>query len=172
MQGNVLGFDPDGNTGAISGHDGERYDFVRLEWRGAGRPGRGETVDFVADGKRATQIYPLRQRFDPQEASTANVVYILYLLGLIVGITSIVGVIMAYVNRADAPEWVQSHYRFQIRTFWIGMLYGLIGALTCIIIVGFFFLVFVLIWWIVRCVKGMQAISLGVPYERPATWLW
>ena len=68
VKGNVLGFDPDSNTGAISGHDGQRYEFVTLEWRGLGRPGRGETVDFVADGSRATQIYPLGQRFDPHEA--------------------------------------------------------------------------------------------------------
>jgi uncharacterized membrane protein len=172
MKGNVLGFEPDSNTGAISGHDGLRYDFVTLDWRGPDRPARGETVDFVADGNRATQIYPLAPRFDPQEASTANAVYILYLVGLVVGITTIVGVIMAYVNRGDAPEWVQTHYRFQVRTFWIGLLYGLIGALTCIIVVGLFFLLFVLVWWIVRCVKGMQTIARGVPYERPATWLW
>lgn len=172
MKGDVLGFDPDRNTGAISGHDGQRYEFVTLEWRGSSRPLRGETVDFVADGSRATQIYPLTRRFNPDEASTANVVYILYLVGLVVGVTSIVGVIMAYVNRADAPEWVRTHYRFQIRTFWIALLYGLVGALGCLIVIGFFFLLFVLVWWIVRCAKGMQAISRGAPYEHPATWLW
>ncbi|HZK91527.1 MAG TPA: DUF4870 domain-containing protein [Stellaceae bacterium] len=172
MKGQILGFEPDSNTGAISGHDGQRYDFVTLDWRGSGRPMRGDTVDFVADGTRARQIYSLGQRFSPGEAANANTVYILYLVGLAVGVTSIVGLIIAYVNRADAPEWVRTHYRFQIRTFWIGVLYGLIGALTCIIVVGFFFLVFVLVWWIVRCVKGMQAISRGVPYDQPATWLW
>jgi uncharacterized membrane protein len=172
VKGNVLGFDPDSNSGAISGHDGQRYQFVRLEWRGSGYPGRGEIVDFIADGSRATQIYPIGQRFDPQEASTANTVYILYLLGTIIPFTPIVGVIMAYVNHSEAPEWVQTHYRFQIRTFWIGMLYGLIGVVTCIIIVGIFWLGFVLVWWVVRCVKGMQAISRGAPYENPASWMW
>jgi uncharacterized membrane protein len=172
MKGNVLGFDPDTNMGAISGHDGRRYEFVTLEWRGPGRPGRGETVDFVADGMRATQIYPLGGRFNPVEADTANVVYILYLVSLLVGLTSIVGVIMAYVNIGDAPDWVRTHYRFQIRTFWIGLLYGVVGVLTCIIVVGIFWLIFVAVWWIVRCVKGMQAISRGVPYDNPATWIW
>jgi hypothetical protein len=38
MKGNVIGFDPDSNTGAISGHDGRRYDFVRLEWRSPNAP--------------------------------------------------------------------------------------------------------------------------------------
>jgi uncharacterized membrane protein len=172
MKGNILGFDADTNTGAISGHDGQRYEFVTQEWRGPAPPLRGETVDFVASGSRAAQIYPLGQRFNPVEADTANVIYILYLVSLLVGITSIVGVIMAYVNQGAAPEWVQSHYRFQIRTFWIGMLYGVIGVVTCIIIIGAFWLVFVAIWWIVRCVKGMQQISRGLPYEHPTTWLW
>jgi uncharacterized membrane protein len=172
MKGNVLGFDPDTNTGAISGHDGQRYEFVRLEWRGSGQPMRAATVDFVANGNRATQIYPLGPPFNPSEASDANLVYILYLVGLLVGITAIAGVIMAYVNRSSAPEWVQTHYRVQIRTFWIGMLYSVIGLLTCVIVIGFFWLVFVLVWWIVRCVKGMEAISRGLPYERPTSWMW
>src|SRR5579862_5866741 len=115
MKGDVIGFDPDTNAGAISGHDGRRYDFVTLEWRSGGRPVRGAVVDFVADGERATQIYPTIARYDPSEGSTAQIVYILYLVSLVFGVTGIVGVIMAYVNRSDAPEWVQTHYRFQIR---------------------------------------------------------
>lgn len=57
MKGNVLGFDPDTNTGAISGYDGQRYDFVTAEWRSAGRPRRGDLVDFQAIEHRATEIY-------------------------------------------------------------------------------------------------------------------
>ncbi|HWB51147.1 MAG TPA: DUF805 domain-containing protein [Stellaceae bacterium] len=56
MRGNVIGFDPDTNTGAISGFDGNRYDFVMLDWRGAGRPRRGDVVDFQAVEQRATDI--------------------------------------------------------------------------------------------------------------------
>ena len=172
MKGNILGFDRDRNTGAISGHDGRRYDFVRLDWRGEGIPVPGATVDFIADGIRATQIYPLSPQFDPQEAVTTNTIYILYLVGIVVPLTPIVGLIMAYVNHGESASWMQSHYRFQIRTFWIGMLYGLIGVLTAIIVVGVFWLCFVLVWWVVRCVKGMQALSAGLPYEHPASWLW
>jgi uncharacterized membrane protein len=172
VKGSVLGFNPDGNTGAITGHDGQRYDFVRLDWRGSGQPARGQAVDFVAEGSRATQIYPLAGGNNPVEGDAANTVYILYLVSLLVGVTSIIGVIMAYVNRAEAPEWVQTHYRFQIRTFWIGLLYGLIGIVTFIFVIGIFWLMFVAVWWIVRCAKGMQAISRGMPYERPASWLW
>ena len=78
-------------------------------------------------------------RYNPAEGESARIVYILYLVSLIVGVTSIIGVIMAYVYRADAPQWVQTHYRFQIRTFWIGLLYAFLSLLTAIIIVGLFF---------------------------------
>jgi uncharacterized membrane protein YhaH (DUF805 family) len=63
MKGNVIGFDPDTNTGAISGHDGQRYDFVTAEWHGDRRPRHGDVVDFVAAGQHATQIYLVEEAF-------------------------------------------------------------------------------------------------------------
>jgi uncharacterized membrane protein YhaH (DUF805 family) len=57
MKGNVIGFDPDTNTGAISGHDGKRYDFVTADWHGHSQPHHGDIVDFQPDGDRATQMY-------------------------------------------------------------------------------------------------------------------
>ena len=111
-------------------------------------------------------------RYNPAEGETARIVYILYLVSLIVGVTSIIGVIMAYVYRADAPEWVATHYRFQIRTFWIGLLYAFVSVLTAIVIIGLLFGAFTFIWWIVRSVKGLKLLSQGAAYESPATWLW
>ncbi len=109
---------------------------------------------------------------DPAQAKNANLVYILYLVALIVGITSLIGVIMAYINQGEAPDWVKSHYRFQIRTFWIGLLYAFVGAVATMILIGFLILLFVVVWWIVRCVKGMKAIERGEPVADPATWMW
>jgi uncharacterized membrane protein YhaH (DUF805 family) len=63
MKGNVIGFDPDTNTGAISGHDGRRYDFATMDWHGDRRPQHGDVVDFRADGQRATQIYPVEAAY-------------------------------------------------------------------------------------------------------------
>src|SRR5687767_14443803 len=99
MRGEIIGFDPDTNTGAISGHDGNRYDFVRLEWRGPAQPTRGTIVEFIPAGVQATQIDPVIAGFDPGEAETGKIVYILYLVSLIVGVTGIIGVIIAYVNQ-------------------------------------------------------------------------
>jgi uncharacterized membrane protein len=109
---------------------------------------------------------------NPAEGSTANVIYILYLVSFVVGITGLIGVIMAYVYQGAAPDWVRTHYRLQLRTFWIGLLYGIIGAVTAFIFVGWLVILFTVIWYIVRCVKGMQRINAGLPYDDPATWLW
>src|SRR5262249_50068248 len=141
-------------------------------WRGTARPTRGTLVDFVAAGQRATDIYPTVTGNDPGEGSTAQIIYILYLVSLAVGVTALVGLIMAYVNRIDAPEWLQTHYRFQIRTFWIGLLYGLLSLLATIFVIGLLGFLFLLIWWIVRCAKGLKLLSRGAAYDNPATWLW
>lgn len=100
----------------------------------------------------------------------AQIVYILYLVGLIFGITGIVGVIMAYVYKDEAPDWLKSHYRFQIRTFWIGLLYLFVGALLSFILIGYLILLFWAIWLIVRCVKGLKALEAGVAYPEPTGW--
>ena len=109
---------------------------------------------------------------NPAEASNANVVYILYLVSFVVGITGLIGLILAYVNQSTAPWWVQTHYRFQIRTFWIGLLYGLIGVATSLILIGWLVLLFTAVWYILRCVKGMQRINAGQPYDNVTGWLW
>ena len=115
---------------------------------------------------------PVAARYDPTEGDTARIVYILYLVSLVAGVTSIIGVIVAYVNRTGAPEWIANHYRFQIRTFWIGLLYAFLSLLTAIIIVGLVFGAFTFIWWIVRSAKGLKLLTEGAAHENPATWLW
>jgi uncharacterized membrane protein len=104
--------------------------------------------------------------------STPKLIYILYLASLVLGITSLVGVIMAYVNVGDAPEPARSHYRYQIRTFWIGLLYAVVGGLLTLIVIGFVVLLFLAVWLIVRCVKGLKYLDRGQPVPNPGTWLW
>jgi uncharacterized membrane protein YhaH (DUF805 family) len=63
MRGNVIGFDPDTNTGAISGHDGNRYDFATQDWRVHSRPRHGDVVDFQAIGGHAQDIYLIEPEY-------------------------------------------------------------------------------------------------------------
>lgn len=108
------------------------------------------------------------------EVSTSNakLIYILYLVGIVIGITGLVGVIMAYVNRGDAPDWLKTHYQLQIRTFWIGLLYMVLGIALSVVVVGYFILLFWLVWLIVRCVKGMKQLDKGEAVANPTSWMF
>ncbi len=104
---------------------------------------------------------------------TAKVIYFLYLASILIGITAIAGLIMAYVNRdEDLPPWLQSHYRFQIRTFWIGALYLFLGVLLSQFIIGLVILLFCLVWLIVRCAKGIKYLDRREAYPNDGTWMF
>lgn len=101
---------------------------------------------------------------------SARIIYILYLVGLVVGLTAIVGVIMAYINHDEAPDWLKTHYRFQIRTFWMSLLYGAISMALCAVLIGFLLFVVLAVWLIIRCVKGLKALEAKAPVENVARW--
>ena len=108
-----------------------------------------------------------------EKLATAKAVYILYILGWILPIIApIVGVILAYIHREEASPWLRTHYQFQIRTFWIGLLFFAISVVTSMIYIGWILLLLTLIWSLIRCVKGLIAIFNGAPYDNPETWLW
>lgn len=104
--------------------------------------------------------------------TSAKVVYILLIISTLIGVTAIIALIMAYVLKDDSPEWLQTHYRFQIRTFWIGLLYATIGLITFGIVVGNFILLFTVIWFIVRCAKGLKQLENKQPVKNVESWLF
>lgn len=104
--------------------------------------------------------------------NSARIIYILYLASLALGVTGLIGLLMAYLKRADAPEWLRSHYQWQIRTFWMGLLYTFIGALTTVILIGYLILLANLIWFIIRCVKGLSALEKQQAVSQPQRWLF
>nr|VFK38996.1 MAG: Uncharacterized membrane protein [Candidatus Kentron sp. SD]VFK43837.1 MAG: Uncharacterized membrane protein [Candidatus Kentron sp. SD] len=102
----------------------------------------------------------------------AKIVYILYPVGIFFGFTGIIGVVMAYINRSDAPDWLKSHYQFQIRTFWIGVLYMLIAAMLASVVIGYLILLFWVVWLIIRCVKGIKSLDQKEAHPNPTGWLF
>lgn len=99
-----------------------------------------------------------------------QVVYALYLVSFVVGITGFIGLIMAYVNRGKGPAWVDTHYTYAIRTFWIGLLYALIASILMVAFIGVILIFAVAIWLVVRCVIGLQKASAAEPIARPTSW--
>ena len=109
----------------------------------------------------------------PSVITVAHIVYALHAFAIIVGIVgaatvigsfigslpSIVAVILNYVKRGDARgTWVDSHFRWQIRTFWFALLWAIIGWVLIFTIIGAVLGVPILIaltlWLIYRIGRG------------------
>jgi len=105
-----------------------------------------------------------------QGKETALVCYILLIASTLFFVTGIIGVVVAYVYRDEAPEWLQSHYTLVIRTFWISLLVGIISVPLIVFFIGYLILLFWLIWFLVRCIKGIRLLNMGRPYPDPQSW--
>ena len=83
------------------------------------------------------------------------VTYVLYALAWFNGLTAVIAVIINYVKRDDARGTLyESHFTWQIRTFWWSLAWALVGFITSFILVGFAILFGAAIWSIYRIVKG------------------
>lgn len=101
----------------------------------------------------------------------AQLVYILYLVSLAVGLTALVGLVFAYMNRGNSEDWIDTHYTYAIRTFWIGVLYSFICLILAFVGIGFLLMFVALVWFVIRCIKGLQAITRNEPVSNVETWL-
>ena len=114
------------------------------------------------------------------------VTYALFLLGFVTGgLTTVIGLVMAYMLRREASELALSHYVFLAHTFWKGLIWFAIGCALLIvglplsiILIGIPLvllakLVFVVaaIWYGARCVLGLIAALDDRPYGAPRSWL-
>jgi len=85
---------------------------------------------------------------------------------------SIIAVIMNYARRSEAHgTWLESHFRWQIRTFWYAWLWIILTSLVSIpmmlVLIGFVFLFIGLgltgLWIIYRVARGWLALREGRP---------
>ena len=88
----------------------------------------------------------------------------------LIGWPSIIAVILNYVKRGEVRgTWLESHFRWQIRTFWFGLLWvGLcvlfvIGTLGLGILIAWLPLAVIGVWFIYRIVRGWMALTDGRP---------
>jgi uncharacterized membrane protein len=86
------------------------------------------------------------------------------------GWPSIIAVILNYVKRSDARgTWLESHFRWQIRTFWFGLLWISLCVLFVVatfgigILIAWLPIALVGLWFIYRIVRGWLALSDGRP---------
>lgn len=108
------------------------------------------------------------QRLQSAKTLTA-VLYALYAASCLFGVTAVVAIIVNYVKRDDvAGTYLESHFRWQIRTFWFGLLWMALGWLTLILLVGWLVLTANGVWLIYRIVKGWLHLNDGKPMYSPA----
>ena len=122
-----------------------------------------------------TAIEPGANEPLPSVVIVANVVYALHASAIVVGvigtatvigsfvgsIPSIIAVILNYLKRRDARgTWAESHYRWQIRTFWFALLWIALA----------FLLVFTLVF-IPISIGIAVTITLWVVYRIGKGWL-
>lgn len=99
------------------------------------------------------------------------IIYALYALSLLNGITALAGVIMAYVKRSEAAGTVyHSHAQYLIKTFWYTLLGMLIGWITIFIFIGFAVILAASVWFIYRVVAGFVKLLDNRPVS-PDGWL-
>jgi uncharacterized membrane protein len=105
-----------------------------------------------------------------KSANIAMLAYALLLAAPLLLVSALIGVIIAYVYRDDAPEWLQSHFQLQIRSFWISFLFFFIGLMLLWVFIGKLILLITLIWYLVRLIKGLKYLNRRAPYPNPASW--
>ncbi len=109
-----------------------------------------------------------------------QIIYGLHALSLLIGILgaatvwgafligwpSIIAVIMNYIKRSEAQgTWLESHFRWQIRTFWFGLLWtAVIFVIFVVLTFGIGLLIvwlplgFLALWFIYRIARGWLAL--------------
>jgi uncharacterized membrane protein len=118
----------------------------------------------------------------PSLVTVAHLVYGLHALSLLIGITtaativgafvfgvpSIIAVVINYLKRGEARgTFLESHFRWQIRTFWFALLWCIIGAMLFVTFIGIPLAVMIFLlaggWAIYRIVRGWLALRNRKP---------
>lgn len=124
---------------------------------------------------------------DPSLVTYTHAIYALHALSVLIGVTgpatvvgsfvfglpSILAVILNYARRSDVRgTYLESHFHWQIRTFWFALLWILVAAVVSaplVLVLGLGIVVFYLAavvigsWVIYRVARGWMALRDGRP---------
>jgi uncharacterized membrane protein len=83
----------------------------------------------------------------------------------VVGLPSIAAILINYARRAEARgTWLESHFRWQIRTFWFALLWIAVSAIVSAPFI--LFLVGIFIW-----LFGLALVGVWIIYRVARGWL-
>ncbi len=105
------------------------------------------------------------------ELNNPTIVSLLYLASFVVGITGLIGLVLAYLWKGEHhAEWESSHYQYLIRTFWIGLIGSIAGLILLLIVIGVFVLIGVAVLVVVRSVMSLVKAQKREPMPNPESW--
>ena len=127
-------------------------------------------------------VQPDRSSVPDSLVTWANVIYLLHAFSLLTGILgaatvigaflvgwpSIIAVILNYLKRSDVRgTWLESHFRWQIRTFWFALLWVVLAVMIGVTIIGlplsWLMIVVTGFWVLYRILRGWVALNDGRP---------
>ena len=104
-----------------------------------------------------------------------RVTYGMYALSVVSGFPMIIGLIVAYVARSEAPHWLQTHYTFMIRTFWYFIVLAVVftGLAALTLFLAWPLLMGILALWVaIRVIRGWMLLEDRKPVPNPESWLF
>lgn len=142
MQGKILTYDKAAKTGIIAGYDGNRYEFVRDEYKNDILSIDAAEVDFVVDGQQARDIYLLNPAavMQVKTSSLAITSLVFGLVGLfsswyLLAIPSILAIVFGHIAHSKIKYSKGRLGGRELAT--IGLILGyVVTVLSLIIVVG------------------------------------
>jgi uncharacterized membrane protein len=95
-----------------------------------------------------------------------HVTYALYALSLFgMGTPAIVAIVLNYIKRDDAQgTWLESHFRWQIGTFWWSVVWCVVGFITFpLLFLGVVVWGVAFVWFVYRIAKGWLNLNDNKP---------
>ncbi len=102
----------------------------------------------------------------------ARLIYAGLLLGLVVPGLNFVAALLAYLNQGKGSAMIERHTLNQLQIFWKSVVYVAIGLVLTWFLIGVLVIMAAVIWYILRIVKGLQALAVDAPPENPESWLF
>jgi uncharacterized membrane protein len=117
-------------------------------------------------------ISELKGLFNDERLIPLAIYALLFFMSMSAGATGVVAIVLIYLYQDRGTDLTRSHYVFQKRTFWAGMI-GLIIALVLsrlglaplALLVG----IPTFIWVVCRCVMGFNHLFFNRPHPKPTT---
>jgi uncharacterized membrane protein len=99
---------------------------------------------------------------DSQRKYFTQLNYLLYLVSALLFFTSFIAITINYLKLSEVKgTYYESHFHWQIRTFWISLIGTVLGMLTAPIMIGWFVILITIGVVVYRAIKGWLVLNRG-----------